>query len=1135
MFFKNLLRKISVIIPAYNVEDYVEYCLNSVVNQEYTNVEIIVVDDGSTDLTPQILDFWQEQYPDKIKVIHTSHSGVGNARNIGLNAATGEYIAFVDSDDEINKNMYNEMLKIAENEKADIVICDVLLNEENIGGKKTVQHSINFGEYTKENYLCAGINLCSLCNKLFRRHLFNGEVFRCMTYEDMALVPVLVSKANKLSFIKKHYYHYNRRNNSITTNEFRVEDFFDAITLSVENVKDEHKHLLSYWHAKSLLNLVNGERKDYIDEFTFFLRDKHYLFLNNELIMNDPYTEKIIYGRLIESESCADVSDMFLTIISDLNSKLLLDEMLNNINEDVQILSPKAVCQQQIRGRFILCLDEYVELPENLCASIDLVNNIYSNSTFVFAIPKKKSMAKDRIIDIENKPESIILDNYVFVINAEAFKKQKIRLTYNKREILYYALFEKRKIYLFERFCIQPTKFLKMEADEKELFSQYQQIVEFDINSSIRCCLAQLMGIPKYIQHFIMSDIRKLVETDYSNEIVNTKEFIQYRNGIQYALSMIDDDVILGMKKVTPEHTLFYFNKKYNREADILSSKEGLQLLHNGRCIYVQDQTYTMLEFCDYINGVLRLEGRTICINVDEDENIVFFAVVNDVIIGTNRLTRDIDKYCLGELLYKGIEFEVCIPIEGNVDDYKIQFFYMYRGKKIARKDIRFGKFFPLTKKYSSSYYQKDDRILTFSKNENAFHFHIWGRKGRIWKEKLFLAELKEKFPKRDYKEIAKLRRANLIREIFPFNKRRIWLISDKMSRGDDNGEAFFRFMNSARKIKKKIKTYYLMDKSSKDYLRLRKIGKIVQFNSYKHKLLSLICENHFIAYANDAVTKPLLKYSDCFKDIMKREWIIFLQHGPTQNNVSSALNKYNQNFKAIVTVNEEERNSFLEYNYYYRKEQITLTGFPRYDYLKNTDKKMITFAPTWRRKLFGQFIQQEERYVLREEFKNSEYYKFYAGIINSSILREAVKERGYELHFIPHPVFFPYINEFDFGPEVAIHGVDVSYNQMFCNSSLFVTDYSSAVFDCAYLMKPVVYTQFDTEDFYKNQYERGMFDYDEEGFGPVVDSVESAVEKIVGYINGGCVMEEIYRSRVLKYFKYWDKKNASRIFEEFY
>lgn len=172
MFFKNLLRKISVIIPAYNVEDYVEYCLNSVVNQEYTNVEIIVVDDGSTDLTPQILDFWQEQYPDKIKVIHTSHSGVGNARNIGLNAATGEYIAFVDSDDEINKNMYNEMLKIAENEKADIVICDVLLNEENIGGKKTVQHSINFGEYTKENYLCAGINLCSLCNKLFRRPAF---------------------------------------------------------------------------------------------------------------------------------------------------------------------------------------------------------------------------------------------------------------------------------------------------------------------------------------------------------------------------------------------------------------------------------------------------------------------------------------------------------------------------------------------------------------------------------------------------------------------------------------------------------------------------------------------------------------------------------------------------------------------------------------------------------------------------------------------------------------------------------------------------------------------------------------------------------------------------------------------------
>ncbi len=1136
MFYKMRLKKISVIIPAYNVEDYVEYCLNSIIKQEYSNLEVIVIDDGSDDLTSEIIDFWQEQYPEKIKAIHTAHSGVGNARNVGLNAATGDYIAFVDSDDEIHKSMYKEMLKIAESENADIVICDVLLNEEKIGGKKVVQHSINSGEYSKENYLVGGINLCSPCNKLFRKRVFDGEIFECITYEDMALIPILISKADSISFIKKHYYYYKRRNNSITTKEFHAEDLFRAIISSIKGVREEHRSLLSYWHAKGLIDLANGEKKNYVSELLLLLNRNLSLFSCNNLIINDPYTEKIVYGQLIQQESCAEVPDMPLTVISNLKQELILSEVLKNVFERVQILSRTEVEQQQIRGKFVLCLDdEYVELPEGFISSIELVNFVYGNSTYIFAVPKSKTTLNSRMIDVEKKPESIILDKYIFIVNTEVFKDQKIKLSYNKREILYYVLCKKKKIYILEQLYAQPIKSFDNELSTNELFSKYQQKVKTDICDSIRCCIALQMAIPRFIQYFIMGDIRKLVEIDYPDEILNMYEFNEYRGSIQYALSMINDDIIKEMKEVTPEHMLFYFNMKYQREASLLSSREGLKLVQNGHSIYVQDNTYTMFEFCDYENNELRLEGRTICLNAKENEDIVFFAVVNGEIIAAKKLERDVDKHCLGEILYRGIEFEIRIPIETTKDDYKIRFFYMYRGKKIARKDIRFGKYFPLTKKYSTSYYQKDDRILTYDDREKIFSFHIWGRKGRIWKEKAFIAELKEKFSEREYKEITRLRWMYLVREMLPMKEKRIWMISDKMSRGDDNGEAFFRYMNSSRHIRKKVKSYYLMDKNSADYARLKKTGRIVQYNSFKHKWLSLVCEYHFIAYANDAVTKPLLKYNDCFKDVMKREWIVFLQHGPTQNNISSALNKYNQNFKAIVTINESERNSFLEYNYFYRNEQIKLAGFPRYDYLKNAEKKYVTFAPTWRRKLFGEFINQEERYVLKAGFKESDYYKFYAGIINSTILRDTVNEKGYELHFIPHPVFFPYIDEFDFGSDVVIHGVDVSYNQMFCNSSLFITDYSSAVFDCAYLMKPVIYTQFDAEEFYRSQYERGMFDYDTEGFGPIVDTIDDAVKKIIDYLNNDCKMEEIFKARVARYFKYRDRENSHRIFEEFY
>ena len=109
------MKKVSVIVPVYNVENYLEECVNSILNQTYENLEIILVDDGSTDNCPQICDDWAKK-DKRIKVIHKANGGVSSARNVGLDNATGEYIGFVDSDDYIDITMYEKMLKLLKKE-----------------------------------------------------------------------------------------------------------------------------------------------------------------------------------------------------------------------------------------------------------------------------------------------------------------------------------------------------------------------------------------------------------------------------------------------------------------------------------------------------------------------------------------------------------------------------------------------------------------------------------------------------------------------------------------------------------------------------------------------------------------------------------------------------------------------------------------------------------------------------------------------------------------------------------------------------------------------------------------------------------------------------------------------------------
>lgn len=1103
--------KVSIIVPIYNTAKYLTRCIESILCQTYKNYEIILINDGSEDDSFYICNEYEKKYPDIVKCAHIKHSGQGIARNKGLSLSTGNYILFVDSDDSIHKNMLKEMIECMIINQAQISICNVklFLDDKNY----VIQKSLNWGEENKKNYLEYGIHLCSLCNKIFRREVLENVNFSAIKYEDMEIVPVIISEVDNISFVNKHFYEYRLRPDSTTgcNSKFPLKDYIQAVTNSINNVNKKYYTEFVCWQARSFIDLVSKISKSDRELLLNWIKNNNSIFNISEINQNT-YLKKILksdFGKYFESKAYKKL----LTIVIEDGKNIVND------NKDIQIIAKTELSIDEIEGKYTIFLNEYdsniIERLMAACSYVDLSKQIED----YFAILKFGN-EKQRYLNLWKQHLKIELRNYIFVYtsdflikNFHALKKNEI--TRNYRAVM---LSKSNDIYVSESLELE-------ESNENNAFEDILEICEKLPKESIEIC----MGIPTYIQNWLGRYVKYLVEKYDDEKDFELTEKIRYKEIIRETLTEIDDTVIVSLPKLTPEHKLFFMNYKYGKEAECKIVKSKCEFWHNDRRIYCQNNTYTMLEFVEYDGEKLTIEGRTIAINSKCNEEIKIYAAVNDKYYWAEILSRECSRFWLDELLYKGTEFKFEIPIESFVGIYDISFGYYYRGIKVSRNDIRFGKYFPITKKIGSSYYKIKDRALYFVNGK--IEFRLCGKKGWLKHEKDFLQEIKEKYPDK-YQEVKKLRIMYYIYKFFI--QTHIWLVSDKANRGDDNGEAFFKYLNQTKKGKK-IKSYFIYEKSNSDFKEINKIGKTVEFNSFKHKLLSLICEYQFGAYAHLSIVCPLYLDRDFYKDILCQQKFVFLQHGVAQNDYSSALNKYVQNFKAIMTSAKIERDGFVEYDYFYKPEQIKLLGLPRYDLLKSESEKIITFAPTWRRALFGDWIQSEERYVLNEGFRESKYYKFYNNILTSDKLLRCVKENGYTIHFIPHPVFFSYLDEFKFGENVIMHGKEVSYNEMFKKSSLFITDYSSAVFDFAYMKKPIIYTQFDKKEFYESQYDRGNFIYEKDGFGDVMETEEDVVNEIIRFIENDCQMSDKYKKRVDSFFEFHDNLNSERIFNEFY
>ena len=228
------MKKLSVIIPVYNVEEYLEKCLDSAIEENAADYEIICVNDGSTDSSPDILRSYAEKYPDLIRVISTENRGLGSACNTGIREASGEYVVFLDSDDCFSKNAVPEMLTFLDGE-TDMIVFDFMSVSEKgkqIGYTRGVNADI--GTFSLESYPQFIFEIHMRCNKIYRRSLFTDNGFEFPSrvwFEDYDTVPKLYIHCRNIRYANRCWYRYLQRSTSIThgTDPSRNTEIFRAV------------------------------------------------------------------------------------------------------------------------------------------------------------------------------------------------------------------------------------------------------------------------------------------------------------------------------------------------------------------------------------------------------------------------------------------------------------------------------------------------------------------------------------------------------------------------------------------------------------------------------------------------------------------------------------------------------------------------------------------------------------------------------------------------------------------------------------------------------------------------------------------------------------------------------------------
>ena len=290
--------KVSVIVPVYNVEEYISKCLGSLVKQSLKDIEIIVVNDGTPDNSQVVIDKYVKKY-NNIKSFIKKNGGLSDARNYGLKYAKGEYISFVDSDDYIDNTMLEKMYNKAKKDNLDIVVC----NSIELYDDKEIEKKSNL-HYSNENVKNYIISPPMACTRLYKKNIFDNNKFtKGIYYEDLDFTPSLVALTDKIGFVEEGLYYYVQRNGSIMKqNKYneKLLDIFKVLEKNKKKLYNDYPEEVEYLYITHLLRTATLRFLDYeeydelIDKVIYTMKNTFPNFRKNYYYKKSSYKLKII-------------------------------------------------------------------------------------------------------------------------------------------------------------------------------------------------------------------------------------------------------------------------------------------------------------------------------------------------------------------------------------------------------------------------------------------------------------------------------------------------------------------------------------------------------------------------------------------------------------------------------------------------------------------------------------------------------------------------------------------------------------------------------------------------------------------------------------------------------------------------
>lgn len=346
-----------------------------------------------------------------------------------------------------------------------------------------------------------------------------------------------------------------------------------------------------------------------------------------------------------------------------------------------------------------------------------------------------------------------------------------------------------------------------------------------------------------------------------------------------------------------------------------------------------------------------------------------------------------------------------------------------------------------------------------------------------------------------------------------------LWIISERGIDARDNGYYLFKYITENYP---EINIAYIITKTSPDRERVSKLGRLINHNSMEH-YISLVLSKM-------KISTHIMGYTPYINFFVRADRIglvkgkkVFLQHGITKDNLPY-LYSDNVNIDLFVCSAKPEYD-YVTKLYGYREGVVQMLGMCRYDELYKipSPSKKILVMPTWRQKL---------QYMDKHEFMKSEYYLTFDRLLSSPRLHTMLEKYDYELMFYPHIEMQKFIDCFTSRGRVKIKSFkDCTVQELLINSDVLITDFSSVLFDYAYMEKPMIFYQFDEAEFRKQHYSEGYFKYTDDAFGEVVYDEDSLLDELDKILAGGAVPEEKYQNRIDGFFTIRDTNNSERNF----